>query len=218
MVGAGEVGSALHTVLSRSVPTGLRDIAPFDGDAEVLHIAFPWSDQFVDTVHDYQAEHHAGMVVVHSTVPVGTCDPQGWVHSPIRGRHPNLAPALTAFVKHVGGARAEEAASILETAGITTMVHDRATETEAGKLWELVVYGQAVLQQQSIHAWCEQHGLDFATVYTAFRGTYNAGWAASGYPQFAQPVLEHMPGPIGGHCVRQCAALLDHPLADQVAR
>lgn len=218
VVGAGEVGSALHNVLSRTMRCELRDIAPHDGNADVLHIAFPWSDRFADAVHRYWAEHGAGLVVVHSTVPVGTCDPHGWVHSPVRGRHPNLAPALFAFVKHVGGARAKEAATLLEAAGITTMVHDRAAETEAAKLWELTQFGIQVRVEQEIHDWCERRGIDADVVYRQFAETYNAGWEALGELRFVRPVLEHMPGPIGGHCVRQCAALLDHPLAAQVAR
>src|SRR5690606_40778498 len=51
-------------------------------------------------VQRYAAEHGAELVVVHSTVPVGTCDANGWVHSPVRGRHPNLVGGLRKFVKH----------------------------------------------------------------------------------------------------------------------
>src|SRR5699024_11934419 len=90
VVGAGEVGTAVHAVLSRAHPTYLRDVAPVDIKADVLDVCIPWSETFVDAVHRYAVEHGARMVVVHSTVPVGTCEENGSIHSPILGRHPDL--------------------------------------------------------------------------------------------------------------------------------
>lgn len=208
IVGAGEVGTALHAVLSRAHPTAIRDVEPVDIPAEVLHVAIPWSERFVAAVRRYEVEHGADLVIVHSTVPVGTCDPERWVHSPVRGRHPDLAESLTAFVKHVGGTRAKEAAAILEPAGIGVAVHDRAVETEAGKLAELAQYALQVIVEKDIHAWCEREGLNFSTVYTTFAESYNAGYEALGEHQFVRPVLRHMPGPIGGHCVMVGAKIL----------
>lgn len=218
VVGAGEVGAAVAAVLARAHHTQVRDLEPVDVQADVLHVCFPWSDRFVAEVQRCEREHGADLVVVHSTVPVGTCDPHGWVHSPVRGRHPDLAESLTAFTKHIGGRRADEAADALEAAGIATTVHPRAAETEAGKLWELVQFGQQVLIEQQIDAWCVEHGLDPDVVYREFAETYNVGYSKIGLDRFVRPVLEHVPGPIGGHCIRQCSALLDHPLAEMVAQ
>src|SRR5690606_41264469 len=100
VIGAGEVGTALHTVLNTRDVCEIRDVDPIDYRADVIHIAFPWSDAFVEHVQRYAAEHGAELVVVHSTVPVGTCDANGWVHSPVRGRHTNLVGGLRKFVKH----------------------------------------------------------------------------------------------------------------------
>lgn len=217
VVGAGEVGTALHAVLSRAHPTAIRDLEPVDVQAEVLHICIPWSDEFVTAVRRYEVEHGAELVVVHSTVPVGTCDPEGWVHSPVRGRHPDLVDSLLTFVKHCGGERAKEAAAVLEDAGIDVAVHGRAAATEAGKLWELAQFGLQVTIEKQIHAWCTENGIDSDVAYRQFAETYNAGYEALGELRFVRPVLRHMPGPIGGHCIRQCSALLDHPLAQMVA-
>src|SRR5699024_10099150 len=117
------------------------------------------------------------------------------------------------FVKHFGGAGAEEAALAWKDCGVPTAVHPRAAETEAGKLWELVQFGVQVRMEKAIHAWCEEQGLDPEVVYTAFAHTYNAGYEQLGYDHFVRPVLKHMPGPIGGHCVVPMADLLDHPAA-----
>lgn len=217
VIGAGEVGTALHKVLSSAFSTSIRDLNPVEiRPAEMIHICFPWSETFTRDVEDYQQLHEAKQVVVHSTVPVGTCDPKGWVHSPVRGRHPHLTRALSMFTKHFGGRDAMKAASVFNMCLVPVKVHDRAAETEAAKLWELTTYGLAVALEKQIHAYCQEHGLDFDIVYTQFAKSYNDGYTALGHPEFVRPVLEHMPGPIGGHCVVPGAGMLDHDLAKLV--
>lgn len=211
VVGAGEVGTALHKVLATRASCEIRDV-PSIGEltTDVLHIAFPWSSSFVEHVHSYVAEHDANLVVVHSTVPVGTCDPFGWVHSPVRGRHPHLVDGLRTFVKHFGGDHAYEAARHWPG---WSRVHARARDTEAGKLWELIQYGVQIRVEKAIYAWCVNNGVDPEIAYSEFAETYNRGYRDLGEHQFVRPILEHMPGPIGGHCVTQNAPLLDHPLS-----
>lgn len=218
VVGAGEVGTAVAAVLSRAHPTTLRDVEPVDVEADVLDVCIPWSEEFVDEVRRYAVLHRARLVVVHSTVPVGVCDAQGWVHSPIRGRHPDLEEGVATFVKHFGGPGAEEASLDWKDCGVPTAVHPRAADTEAGKLWELVQFGLQVRVEKAIHAWCAEQGLDPEVVYTAFAHTYNAGYEQLDHDHFVRPVLKHMPGPIGGHCVLPMAHLLDHPIAEIVKK
>jgi len=99
-----------------------------------------------------------------------------------------------------------------------TAVHPRAVETEAGKLWELVQYGLQVRVCQAIHEWCMARGLDPDVVYRQFAEEYNAGYATLGYQRFVRPVLDYVPGPIGGHCVTENSYLLDHPISEIVQR
>lgn len=218
MIGAGQVGSALFKVLESVHETTLRDTEPDNAQADMIHICFPWSEQFVELVQGYIKLHKAQYVVVHSTVPVGTCDPYGWVHSPIRGRHPNLYEGIMTFTKHVGGRDAETVSGEFKLAGLTTLVHPYATETEAGKLWELTQFGLQVMTQKAIYKWCVERDIDPDVVYRQFAETYNDGYQLLDEDRFVRPVLDHMPGPIGGHCVTQCAGMLDHELGQQVAR
>lgn len=221
VIGAGEVGTAIESVLVRRLTHDVQMIdivePSYRGQADVLHVCFPWSNRFTSAVIQYQERRRADLVIVHSTVPVGTCDPNGWVHSPVRGRHPDLDLSLFAFMKHFGGRDAKRAADIFKEAGMRTQWHHRAAETEAAKIWELVQYGQNILTEKKIHDWCEEHGLDFQVVYQMFAITYNKGYRNLGLFDFTRPVIKHMPGPIGGHCVREGSRLLDHPLAQEVA-
>ena len=197
MVGAGEVGTAVAAVLSRAHPTQLRDIEPVEVEADVLDVCIPWSERFVEIVAAYVVQHRVRLVVVHSTVPVGVCDAQGWVHSPIRGRHPDLTEGVATFVKHFGGVGAEEAALAWKDCGVPTAVHPRAAETEAGKLWELVQFGVQVRMEKAVHAWCEERGLDPEVVYAAFAHTYNSGYEQLGFDILFGRCLNTCPAPSG---------------------
>jgi hypothetical protein len=217
VVGAGEVGASLYAVLKEHYGdhAHIRDVDPVGVTADVLHVCIPWSATFIETVTGYADTHRATLVVVHSTVPVGTCDENGWVHSPIRGRHPNLYDGITRFVKHVGGDRAKDVAKILDHCGIPTMTHEKAATTEAGKLWELVQFGLQVAIQKDIFAWCEVNGLDGNEVYTDFAHSYNVGYQALGESRFTRPLITPEADPrIGGHCVVTNAEHLNSVWAD----
>lgn len=215
VLGAGEVGTAVAEVLASSSSVVLRDIKPVKVRAQVLHVCIPWQSGFVSSVKTAADLHGVDLVIVHSTVPVGTCDPRMWVHSPVRGRHPNLVESLRTFTKHFGGVRASDAAELWASIS-RTAVHDRAAETEAGKLWELAQYGLQVRVCQAIHEWCMARGLDPNVVYRQFAEEYNAGYTTLGYQRFVRPVLDYVPGPIGGHCVTENSYLLDHPISEIV--
>lgn len=208
VVGMGEVGQALATYLD--IPG--RDIEPTDHIVDTLHIAFPWSKDFDAEVKDAADHHRATLVVVHSTVPAGTCDPHGWVHSPVRGRHPRLVESLGTFTKIFGGPRASEARWPGPRVDVST-----AIETELGKLFELAQFGLQVRVNQAIYDYCAEAGVDPGTVYDLFGFSYNIGYTRLGESHFVRPVLEHMPGDIGGHCLAPGLAMLDHPIAELAA-
>lgn len=212
VIGTGEVGQAILAVLG-CYGTDRSDGASLEKKFRVLHICFPYSDTFVQDVASYYNFYEAELVIVHSTVPVGTCDPEGWIHSPIRGVHPDLELGVRTFVKFFGGARAHEAAALFRDKGIKCMTSPDAKDMEALKLWDTTIYGWNILIEKAIRNYCEVHGLDFGTVYTLANATYNEGYALLGKPQFSKYVLKDFPGPIGGHCVLPNLDLLDDPIA-----
>lgn len=90
VVGGGEVGRAVAEVLATAHRVYLRDLEGEDGEAAVLHVAIPYTPRFEEHVRAHAARYRPGLVVVHSTVPAGTCARPDAVHSPITGKHPNL--------------------------------------------------------------------------------------------------------------------------------
>lgn len=210
VIGLGEVGRALCEVLD--VPG--RDIDEGSGaSGDILHVAIPWTDSFTEIVRGYERSYEASLVVVHSTVPVGTCDSQGWVHSPVRGRHPALAESLRVFPKWFGAEDTEKRRRAASLWLWETREADTAADTEAAKLWELAQFGLQVRVTQAVYEWCEARGVDPSVVYSQFADGYNQGYQKLGDDRFTRPILDHVPGPIGGHCVVSNMAHLDHEIA-----
>lgn len=215
IVGAGEVGTALASLLQPHGEVLLKDIGTHPPEkAQYLHICFPYQKDFARSVREYEDWYRPMVTVVHSTVPVGTCRRIGAVHSPIRGKHPDLLAGLKTFTKFFGGREAEAAAEPFRAVGVKVHTTPSANETEALKLWDLLQYGWAIALEKAAHDYCDRTGLDFDLVYTKANETYNRGWAKMGEGQFIRPTLNHVDGPIGGHCVVPCSGLLDDELAE----
>jgi len=229
VIGLGEVGAALRDVLKPHY--GVKGLDKKDGDTnvgagekfDVIHVCFPPSPDFVADVQAYAAEHLAegGLVIVHSSVPVGTTLAIGddlAVHSPVRGVHPKLAEGIRGFVKYFGGKRCDEAAVPFSRIGIQTCVDRDSRNTEAMKLWDTTQYGVQILLEKAVHAYCAANGLSFDLVYTDANRSYNAGYETLGMPHVRRPVLRHVPGGIGGHCVIANAEQLDSWLAKMLVQ
>lgn len=155
-------------------------------------------------------------VVVHATVPIGTCRANGWTHSPVRGKHPDLAKSLTTFVKYVSGVNALAVVREFKKFNILAKLVTKSDETEAGKLYDLMQYAVSILLSKHIYKMCEEKGLSFDLVYREFNKTYNDGYWEMGMLEVNRPVLEYRPGPIGGHCVVPMMSLLDDQLAKDI--
>src|SRR3972149_3333833 len=111
IVGLGEVGSAIQKIVGGMYFTRTKN--NWNGkNVDVVHICIPYKNdkEFKDTVKLWKK--FAKLVIVHSSVPVGTCDALGVIHSPVRGVHPNLEKGIRTFVKYFGGEKALEAADI----------------------------------------------------------------------------------------------------------
>jgi len=207
VIGMGEIGIGLAEVLQCN---GI-DKNDAVSKADVIHICFPYSDQFVESVQQYKTHTEAGLIVIHSTIPIGTtskCSKDA-VHSPVRGRHPHLAEGIKTFVKFFGGKRAKEAAVYFSNLGIETVITEKSENTEAMKLWDTEIYREAILLNKRIHKYCEERGLDFDIVYTLANKTYNEGYTKLGHPEFTKYVLKYMEGSIGGHCLEPNHRILD---------
>lgn len=208
IIGMGEVGTALHEVLSSVHKVYQYDLKDLNrmlpgGAMDVLHICLPYSDTFVDDVRIYQQRVVPEYTVIHSTVPVGTTRLLHAHYSPVRGVHPHLAEFMRRGVTYLAPEPTQELRDYFLEASFQLRSYPTPTleETEAGKLWSLAAFAWSIMLEKEIHAYCEQRGLDASVVYRDFTHTYNEMYQELGMPNVVRPVLNHVPGPIGGHCV-----------------
>lgn len=211
IIGEGEIGSALKSVL-RCDSHDLSPLPPKHYD--IIHITIPYGHEFNNVVREYQERYTPTHTVIHSTVPVGTCEGLGAVHSPVTGVHPHLEKSLFAFTKFCGGDGAPEVAAELRTYGIPAQAVPNSRDTEAGKLYALLIYGVNILIEKEIYEYCLANSLDYDVVYSRFVKMYNDGYQRMGMPHIKMYELTHMDGGIGGHCITQNAPMLGTQFAN----
>ncbi len=209
IVGCGEVGRALTEVLALYEPETLdQDELASEYHYDAMHICFPYSDTFVESVWEYRKKYLPSFLVIHSTVPVGTSRKCNAIHSPIRGVHPNLVDGIKTFPKLMGGEDASLAADYFRRAGLRVIIYDTQEATEAAKLFDTEYYRACIEFARRVKAYCVEHSLNFHEVYTLPNLTYNEGYLALGHPEYVRPVLQPIAGKIGGHCIMANKALL----------
>ena len=117
IVGLGEIGASVQEVEEKAnnqVWVKERDWEDqnFDCRYDVVHICIPCTDPdvFIKSVSVVIDEVDFDIMIIHSTVPVGTTRKiisyigfnAPIVHSFVRGIHPNLAEGILTFEKPVG--------------------------------------------------------------------------------------------------------------------
>jgi UDP-N-acetyl-D-mannosaminuronate dehydrogenase len=213
IIGAGQIGSSLYKVLSPHYDVFVIDKKDaLEGNFDVMHVCFPPVKNFVSIVKNYIKQYNPKLVIIHSTVPVGVTkkiSTELAVHSPIRGVHPELHKGIKTFVKYFGGSKSKEAAKIFSDIGIETMILKSPETTELLKILDTTYYGWNIIFAKEVKNICDKFGVDFEEVHVIPNQHYNEGYKKMGKGHFTRPVLKHMPGKIGGHCVVPNCDLLD---------
>lgn len=210
VIGAGEIGRAIHSVLDSHYPVFLYDVLKDDADVvhdvDFLHVCFPWSEDFVSEVERYQRMFKPKHTMVHSTVPVGTCKSLGVVHTPVRGKHWTMYRSLKTYTKFFGGPDASACADLFLRIGVPVHVFQKAETTEFGKILETSYLGLNIRWAQEVDFYAKAYGLSYTEVWDKFIATYNEHCEELGQPKF--PALVPIQEKIGGHCVLPNLAFL----------
>jgi UDP-N-acetyl-D-mannosaminuronate dehydrogenase len=208
VLGLGEVGRPLLQVLSarhhvEGIDVPARDV---EGCVDIMHVCYPAEiHDFVGVTRDYCRRYKPEIVVIHSTVPVGTTAAVEAavavpvVHSPVRGKHVRMAEELTHYVKFLG-ARDEMVAARLADyfahAGMKTRILPSPEASELAKLTETTYFGVLIAFAQDVDRMARQVGVAYDDI-AAF-------YEEIGY----LPRTKFFPGVIGGHCVMPNIKLL----------
>jgi UDP-N-acetyl-D-mannosaminuronate dehydrogenase len=215
IIGLGQIGTALQKVLycdGIDNRANYRASMVWASHPDVIHICFPYLsvDQFTEAVEFYQEHFKPRFTVVHSTVPVGTCHRLLAISSPVRGLHPNLEAGIRTFVKFVGGtvAGAGTMAEEFRRYGLRVLLVDKSETCELAKLLDTEYYRACIEFAHQAKQLATEYDVPFHEAYTLMNQTYNEGYERLGYPEYVRPVLQAIPGAIGGHCVVPNSKLL----------
>lgn len=119
VIGLGEVGSAIYSLVAEAghkvygydvdPSKALNKLEDVKTPVDVMHVRFPYSKGFIDSVAGYVEMFKPSLVLIESTVPPETTEEVyrktgvDVAHSPIRGKHPKLREHLKMWVnKDVG--------------------------------------------------------------------------------------------------------------------
>jgi hypothetical protein len=103
-----------------------------------------------------------------------------------------------------------------EELGLKTVRFRSPLESELGKLFCTTYYGWNIIFSKYLYEVCQKQHADYDQVYIKFNRIYNQGYQKT-IPDVMRPVLKHVPGPIGGHCVIPNAEILNDCLADSLS-
>lgn len=226
LLGYGEIGQAIHKVYKNwNVNHALliKDLVRNDGltDIDILNVAIPYNESFdfLEEVCKVSIESSAKMIIVHSTVAVGTVRKLKEklksnvvvAHSPCRGVHPNLYEGIMTFIKFIGSPSNDDALATekhLNSLGIKTHVCKNSETTELAKLLDTSYYGVCIAYHGEAEKACDKFDADFEDVMTFYNKTYNDGYTELKKTNVVRPILTPPKNGIGGHCVVQNAELL----------
>ena len=205
-----------------SIDSGVytEDMIPDDFEFDVMHVCIPYfnQEQFIEPVIAYIEKYDPLLVIVNSTVDVGTTryiyerTGSNIVHSPIMGVHPHLTESIKTFKRIIGGCTDESvelACDHFMEMNIDCVVFNSPEDSEVAKMFSTTYYGLCIRLMQSIHSFCEEHNLNFDDVYTKTNEIYNDGYKKLGKQNVIRPILKFMDYTIGGHCIIPNSVLLN---------
>lgn len=210
VIGLGEVGKPLYTILKQSEADAVGiDIAPqaFSGPVGILHICIPFKVQetFCRTVVAYARQYAPELIVINSTVVPGTTrrieQESGVpsVYSPVRGKHVKMVEDLRHYVKFVAGTQEKAVSRVvaqLRQAGLNCETMSAPETLELAKLFETTYFGVLIAWAQEMNRLANAAQADYLQITRFFREV-----------SYLPPVV-FQPGFIGGHCVMPNIALL----------
>lgn len=179
---------------------------------DYLHICIPYSDKFVDIVNLAKKVFTPEIVVVHSTVEVGTCEKIGDVlYSPVTGRHEDdFENNVKQYKKYISGKKEQydEVRSMFKL--MTRYWGENTSELEYSKVMSTTRMYWDLLLMKVMEKDCKDKGFDFENVYTKWTRNYNEGIVEK-RPDWVRTIYDKMETELpGGHCLRPNIHLINN--------
>lgn len=213
IIGYGQIGKGLAKVLSDYHPSVMDKDWTTEGNFDIIHICFGYSDNFIQQVKEYQNRFKPKYTVIHSTTPPETCVQLDAIHSPVIGIHPHLEKGIRTFVKYLAGNKASEVADYFRRVGLRVYVIDEAKATELMKSLDTTKYALDIEWTKEVKRQCDLYKVPF-DLWTVWTHNYNEGYQKLGYPEFTRPNLTPIMTPQGGHCTIPNLEFINSPFTE----
>jgi len=194
---------------------------------DILHVAIPYSDDFIKDIIKQIKKNQPKFVIIESTVDVGVTSKINKklsktstgverkkkivVHSPVRGMHPNLTKSLKCFVKYIGADNrniGERAVKHYQSIGVKSKLFMPSESTELNKILSTSYYGICIAWAAEIKRLCDKYKIDYKS-FEDFNNSYNEGYIKMGRKNVIRPTLYPPKSGIGGHCVYENAQMFN---------
>jgi len=215
LCGYGEIGKAVFKVFSKYHKIQIHD--PYQSlevskgtKADILLVAIPYSSAFVNIVSKYQKYFKIKTTIVFSTTAIGTCRQLNAVHSPVEGKHPNLAKSIKIHKRWIGGTNIN-ALDFFSKAGFkskNTEILRKSEWTEFLKLRSTSLYGVNIEFARYSKEVADNLKMPFENIQQ-FDKDYNKLYQELKMPQYSRYILTPPKGKIGGHCVTSNSKILN---------
>lgn len=225
IIGAkGQIGSAIYQcygnnkdkVLQYDLDSRKDILIANEDNIRCMHICIPCKNKnkFIYTVLEYINQTQSEIVILHSTVPVGTSREIYKqtknvivVHSPCCGKHPDLYTSIKVrFTKFFGVLPNSKKAwrriiEIVKPLFNEIVIFRKPEETELAKILSTTEYAIHIAIATEIKRLCNEYNVNFDNVYNSWRESYNEGYVQCGDDRFTRPILTPCKGKIQGTCI-----------------
>ena len=224
ILGHGEIGKAIGRICREA---GFKifirelDYDQFkDEKIDILHVSIPEksNNKFVNIVVKAMKEFKPVLTVINSSVTLGTTrkiyEKTGLaiVHSPVIGVHPHLYESIKRYFKKVVGPVNKKSLNLaikhFKKLRIRFAVYDSPEDSEAAKLLDLVYYAWNIVFCKWMKETATANKLNFDQIYGRQNQIYNQGYSKL-RPNVVRPILQPVPGAIGGHCTIPDTVIFD---------
>lgn len=197
----------------------IKEAMGFKNSYDIMLVTIPYSDDFVQIVKDYQKQFNPKATIIFSTVAIGTTRQiPNAVHSPVEGRHPDLAESIRKMQRFIGGISqiplynwnviVDFFRPAIRSIPMYYQIVDNSEHTEALKLMSTSLYGLNIEFARYRKEVADAIGMDYELV-KAFDKAYNELYKELGLEQFQRYILDPPEGNLGGHCVTSNSKILN---------
>lgn len=213
IIGGGEVGTALYELLGKNITvvdidkTKEKNIMFPIPDIDIMHVCFPYVKMFKHFVTAYSEKFKPKMIVIHSTVPIGTSysiqslvKDVPVIYAPTRGVHSRFVEDMKSYTKLWASVNPiteyehNVFKNIWDNIGVKTERWDSIKDLELAKvLIDTTYYGWLISFRFAADAIADNYGADKEKIWDFAKEIHEK--------LGNRPTMFSNPDGIGGHCV-----------------